>query len=381
MLKVNRLIFILISLILILLLTSCGGEEQKTLKPQEEPRTKINYETKVSQFDNQVKDILATINLKEKDQLPSKSVAKIKKTEKYQFDWSYSTYKCQVPLYGEDGILLPKYRREIIDKFKSKFDIVDFNWQDKENRKLVLDLGFKAKNEFKLITHQLIFIQPQPKAKMAIIIDDFGFNRRGTKEILSINRPLTAAILPFRPHSNKDAKLAKEAGLEVLLHQPLEPMSSAANPGAGAIYTDMQAEKIKKIFLKNLNSLPQLSGINHHMGSKASANKRVMNELMEIIKEKDLFYIDSSTSKNSVGAKVARANDVPTIENHLFIDNVNQQAEIEKMILRLAHIALEKEELLIIGHVKKNTAQAIRNSIPELEAMGIKLVYASQIVK
>ena len=381
MLKFNKGLTLIIILSLLVVLTSCGSDDQKTMQPQEETKLqKINYQTKINKLDREVKEVLSTIQLESQQPSKNKAVTKLKQTKQYQFEWTYNHYQLPVPLFGADGKLLSDYKAEIIAKFKEKFSLVDLQWTKQQEQKLILKLGFKAKGEFKLITHQLIFTQPQPKAKMAIIIDDFGFNRRGTQEILSIDRPLTAAVLPFRPYSEKDAQLAKQAGLEVLLHQPLEPMSPQANPGQGAIYTDMSQQKIKEVFSKNLNSLPQVSGVNHHMGSKASADLRVMNQLLHLIKAEDLFYVDSSTSHNSVGAKVARDKNVPTKENYLFIDNVDQQSEIEKMILRLSKIALKKGELLIIGHVKENTAQAIKATIPQLEERGIKLVRASQIV-
>lgn len=363
-----------------LLLTSCGTEDEKTLAPKKEARTKINYESKVKEIEDNLVTVLATIAVEDDSNLAN-SVAKTKKTDKYQFSWTHSSYQLQVPLYGDQGKLLSDYRSEVVRKFKKQFDIVDVSWENDTNQRLILNLGFNAREDFKLMSHQVILSQAQPKAKLAIVIDDFGFNRRGTAEILSINRPLTAAVLPFRPYSTKDAKLADKAGLEVVLHQPLEPMNPDTDPGAGAIYTTMRKSEIETTLLKNLESLDNVSGVNHHMGSKASANPQVMKKIIALLKEKNMFYIDSSTSRDSVGAELARQEQVPTAENYLFIDNVDQQEEIEKMIMRLAKIALKKEELLIIGHVKENTAQAIKESVPQLEEMGIKLVYASQLVK
>lgn len=392
-LKLKRVVVLAAILSLILMLTACGSDEEETMtsqeelkpdeaiKPQEEKRHKIDYLQRVNRLDRKVRRELTKIELKREVPNLAAAITKVKKTEEYQFEWVYNRYELQVPLYGAQGKLLSEYRSEIIERFKEEFEIVDFRWANDKEQQLVLKLGFRAEAKVDLITHRLFFTQPQPQAKLAIIIDDFGFNRRGTEELLNIQRPLTAAVLPFRPYAKKDARLAKEAGLEVILHQPLEPLSPQANPGEGAIYTDMQEEEIKEIFIKNLNSLPQVVGVNHHMGSKASANQRVMQGLLDLIKARDLFYIDSSTSQDSVAAHLARENDVPTKENYLFIDNIDDKQEIKEMILHLAEVALDKGELLIIGHVKENTAQAIKETIPKLEEKGIKLVYASQMVK
>ncbi|MGM0370005.1 MAG: divergent polysaccharide deacetylase family protein [Bacillota bacterium] len=380
MIKFNRIMTMLLVFSLILLLTSCGTEDEESLGPQEDQRTEINYETKVKQLEEDLKSVLATIEVEE-DYNVAKSVTKTKKTDKYQFSWTHNSSQLQVPLYGSEGKLLSDYRSEIIEKFKAKFNIVDVSWEEDTKQRLVLNLGFNAKGDFELMSHQVVLSQPQPKAKLAIVIDDFGFDRQGTAEILSIDRPLTGAVLPFRPHSAKDAKLASEAGLEVVLHQPLEPMNPDTDPGEGAIDTTMESQEIKETLLKNLDSLDNVSGVNHHMGSKASTDKQVMNSIISLLKDRDLFYVDSSTSHESVGVQIAREQNLPTFENYLFIDNVDHQQDVEEMIMNLAKIALEKEELLIIGHVKENTADAIKESIPKLEEMGIKLVYASQLVK
>ena len=51
------------------------------------------------------------------------------------------------------------------------------------------------------------------------------------------------------------------------------------------------------------------------------------------------------------------------------------------MLLRLAKVALKKKELVIIGHIRMNTALAIQEMIPTIEDMGVKLVYVSELVR
>ena len=396
MLRSKKVVNLVAILTLVMLLTACGTDEQTTMQPQEETvpqnseelkvpqedeRQRIDYLNKVNRLDRKIRQELVELNLRREVPDLVEAATKNRQISGYNLEWIYNKYQLQVPLFGAEGRLLADYRTEIIKRLETEFEIIEQEWQKNEaQQQLILKIGFAAKNKTKLISHELVFSQQKPRAKMAIIIDDFGFNRQGTEEILEIERPLTAAVLPFRPYAKKDARLARQAGLEVLLHQPLEPLSPEAHPGVGAIYTNMSQQEIKAQLLKNLNSLLPLDGINHHMGSKASANERVMKELLKIIKKRDLYYIDSSTSQESVGAKLAQQMDIPTAENHLFIDNVDNKIEIKRMLAQLAQVALNKGELLIIGHVKLNTADAIEEMIPKLEEQGIKLVYVSQLL-
>jgi polysaccharide deacetylase 2 family uncharacterized protein YibQ len=106
-----------------------------------------------------------------------------------------------------------------------------------------------------------------------------------------------------------------------------------------------------------------------------------MQAVMEVIQEKGLFYLDSSSAPDSAAPALARKAEIPTAANHLFIDNIDDKGKVKENILRLGEVALEKNELVIFGHVRENTAQALVEAIPILEEMGVKLVFVSQLVK
>lgn len=248
--------------------------------------------------------------------------------------------------------------------------------------KVVLEVVFQPEEIPSQITvYQLNLTQPEVKAKMAFVIDDFGFNRLGTKQFLDINRQITVAVLPFRPYSTKEAKAFKEAGHQVLLHLPMEPISEA-NPGDGAIYTDMSEEEIESRISKDIAGLGvEVAGVNNHMGSKATADEKVMKYVLNYLQERDLFFIDSSTAPHSAVPVVAQQVEEPYALNHLFIDNVDTKKDVKKQINKLAKIALQRGELITVGHVRANTALALEEMIPKLEEMGIQLVYVSELVK
>ncbi|WP_018247982.1 divergent polysaccharide deacetylase family protein [Orenia marismortui] len=383
---IDKLLTILLSMLLLLLLSACSQDSQPTTSNQdtELESIKVDYSKLSNQFDNKLDSILKEFNL-DKEILISESSQKDKEVQRedYKFTWRYNYRKLEVPLFDTNIRLLSSLKDELINKLDQNFPIVKADWsQDESEQRLVIDIAFKAQSnsaEFK--THHLEFIQPEPKAKLAIVIDDWGFNRQGTEEMLSIERPLTMAVLPFRPYSDKDARLIRESDHELILHQPLEPTNPEVDPGKGAIYSKMDSKQIKEVFEKNLDSLVEVVGANHHMGSKASADSHVMKAIIEVLKKRDLFYLDSSTSQKSVGFETAKEYGVPTTLNYLFIDNIDKKEEVKKMILRLAKIALEKKELVIIGHVRSNTALAIQELIPTIEDMGVKMVYVSDLLE
>ncbi|AGB42082.1 hypothetical protein Halha_2204 [Halobacteroides halobius DSM 5150] len=381
--KSKKIGILLICILLSMVLLSCSKESEETMSNKNNHKLiKVNYKGVVANLEEQLKKSLSQLGLARADSLEHKRKAKKKQVTDYLFTWDYNYHKFEVPLFGPHGKLLSDYKEEIIAKFKDDFPIVKANWRIKEQERiLTLELGFLAQSDLELLTHKVTFVQQPPAAKMAIVIDDLGFNRKGTEEILKIKRPLTFAVLPHRPFSKVDAKLVKEAGQELILHQPLEPLNPKVNPGAGAINSTMTNKEIKSVLKGNLANLPQLQGINNHMGSKATANPRVMKAIIEVLKKKGLYYVDSSTAHNSVGFEVAQKNNLPTAANYLFIDNIDKKKEIKEMLLTLGKIALKEKEMVVIGHVRENTALAIKEVIPKLEKMGVKLVFASQLVQ
>jgi polysaccharide deacetylase 2 family uncharacterized protein YibQ len=220
--------------------------------------------------------------------------------------------------------------------------------------------------------------------RVSIIIDDMGNGLKGTDEIFSIQAPLTVAIMPLLRTSKQDALRAKKAGFEVLLHLPMEFYHGKKEwLGPGAITTDMSTEEIKNQVRINLDSVPGAKGINNHMGSKATDDERVVRAVLEVVKEKHLFFVDSATSSNSKVSKVAREIGVPFTKRDIFLDNQNSKKTIETQLHRLLKEGMGKGKSIGIGHVGlqgENTSEAISSFLPEIKKIGVKVVPVSMMV-
>lgn len=225
---------------------------------------------------------------------------------------------------------------------------------------------------------------PMPKApypRMALIIDDGGYNLENFKKILDLKKPITYAILPEAPYTRETSLLARQKGNEVLLHLPMEPKEGNHAPlENNMIRCHMTPQQIKSIIYNALRKVPEARGINNHMGSKATENQQVMKALMEVLKKEKLFYIDSNTSLGSVGPLLAAQNDVPYARNERFIDQEKKVSAIKHAIRQAMKKAQKEGRVVIIGHPYAETGQALAEMIPEIEKEGIRLVFASEVV-
>jgi polysaccharide deacetylase 2 family uncharacterized protein YibQ len=220
------------------------------------------------------------------------------------------------------------------------------------------------------------------KNKTAIIIDDMGYNLAALRKIISMKKPLTVSILPFSPYARETALNAHKNDLEVMLHLPLESVNSQdMNSTDGFILSEMSEEETKRIFEENLSKVPYVIGVNNHMGSKITTDAFHMHIILERIKERNLYFVDSLTTKESIAFRLAREMEIPSASREIFLDSVRDENYIEKRLLEFFQRAQEKNNSVAICHPFDETLKVLEKNIHLAEKHNIELVYVSQIVR
>ncbi|MCK4325222.1 divergent polysaccharide deacetylase family protein [bacterium] len=227
--------------------------------------------------------------------------------------------------------------------------------------------------------------QPIPP-QVAIIIDDLGHSLSLVESLLNIDYPLTLSILPGLRHSVRLAKEMKEAGFETILHLPLEPEEiSEEYLELGTIMTGMSQQEVRELIEKHLSLLlPWIAGVNTHMGSKATADEDLMKIILEEIKKRDLYFIDSRTAKNTVAFQVAKSLGLRAAFRQVFLDLGERRDDpdyIRGQLRELASLARDKGKAIGTGHLKGTTLKVLKEMMPQLEEEGIQFVTASEIVE
>lgn len=302
--------------------------------------------------------------------------------EEHVLSWQQDSYQITVPTFDRYPREIEEIKLTILTKLTEQGIQILKSQREDSPKKLQerLIIGFRE-DDLEVITHQLILTKIVPQGRLALIIDDLGYAWSGFEQMLTIPRPMTFAVLPHLPKSKTQARRVLRAGYDLLLHQPMEPLADV-DPGKGAIYLQMIAEEIVEIMEKNLATLPdEINGVNNHMGSKVTADPEIMGVVLQYLKERELFFIDSSTTADSVVEEVAQEIGQPYQINNVFLDNIDEVAEIKLQIFRVGQLALEKGQAIAIGHVRTNTAISILEMIDHLEELGIQLVYVKDLVQ
>ncbi len=219
------------------------------------------------------------------------------------------------------------------------------------------------------------------QAKVAIILDDGGYGGTLTEAVLALDPGLTLAILPYTPHAAATAELAKAKGFEVMMHMPMETNSDSVAPFPGCVDTGMTAETIAEHTRNALAEVPGAAGVNNHTGSKFTSSKAHMAPFIEVLREKDLYFVDSRTVHTTVAYDMAQRAGVPAAQRALFLDNESNGDYINQQLDALVQYAKKHGAAVGIGHFREGTVNALAQALPELKQEGLTLVHASELVQ
>jgi uncharacterized protein len=219
--------------------------------------------------------------------------------------------------------------------------------------------------------------------QLAIIIDDLGRDPAAADSILALPFPLTASVLPHLPFSAEVADEAYRRGNHVMLHLPMEAESNSgdAQPEAIELRVGMNADQVTSILAGMLATVPHAAGVNNHEGSRATADPALMNALMAALRERGLYFIDSRTTAATVAYDSAESAGVPAASRKVFLDDTPTREAVLAQLDLAARDARRDGSAIAIGHPRPATIAALAEGVPRLRADGIRLVFASDLVR
>jgi len=216
--------------------------------------------------------------------------------------------------------------------------------------------------------------------KVAIIIDDLGYDNDLAKKYLELDAAFTFSLLPFSPFQKSIAQAAYKKGIETMLHLPMEPDEYPdVSPGPGALLTSMSPDQLISQLNKDLDDIPFIKGVNNHMGSKMTAIDTQMYQVFSVLKKRGLYFVDSRTTAKTLCKPSARLLKVSFAERDIFIDHIQDSAYIREQINKLIKHAGKYGEAVAIIHPYPETYQVIREMLPYLKK-NVNIVSASTIV-
>ena len=219
-----------------------------------------------------------------------------------------------------------------------------------------------------------------PRPTIALIIDDMGLSQSAMLQLLRLNAPLTVAVLPYAEDAAETSRIANAAGLDVIVHVPMEPVG-LADPGPNALLLQLSDEALRARMRWSLARVPGAIGLNNHMGSRFTRDSHAMQVVLEEAAGAVPLFLDSRTSPGSHGSSIARDIGFVTLERDIFLDHVIEEGAILARLGQAESLARSRGWAVVIGHPHTQTLGILEDWIAGATDRGIQFVTVRGMVE
>jgi len=166
-----------------------------------------------------------------------------------------------------------------------------------------------------------------------------------------------------------------------MIHMPMEPKGGATGyDPRGAIRIGSSANEIRHLMARARSLLPRARGLNNHQGSRVTADREQMRLVLDEVRRQGLFFLDSRTDSDSIGASLAHEMGVPALSRDIFLDHVRDYAHVRQQLRLLLELARRQGSALAIGHPFPETMRAIADSRKEFDEAGVRWCWPQDLL-
>jgi polysaccharide deacetylase 2 family uncharacterized protein YibQ len=218
--------------------------------------------------------------------------------------------------------------------------------------------------------------------RLAIIIDDMGSSLQEARSLAGIGVPLTFSVIPGLRSYKEVAAFAAADGIETMIHIPMQSKGwPERRLESNGLLVSMEDAAISERIEEFMRSIPRASGVNNHMGSEFTEHEDKMRAVLAVLKGRGLYFVDSVTSPQSVGMRLARELDIKSGRRSVFLDNEQDGTYIRGQLNQAVRLAKKTGGVIAICHPHPATIRTLESVLPDLARQGITLVPASQVVR
>ena len=212
--------------------------------------------------------------------------------------------------------------------------------------------------------------------RIAIVVGDLGIGKTDTAAALAKLPPsVTLAFAPYGHDLQALAARARDAGHEVLLQVPMEPLDYPNNdPGPRTLLTSLSNQDNIKRLHWVMGRMAGYVGLASYMGARFTASTRALTPVLREIAKRGLVYFDDGSSARSIAGQIAGTLDLPFAKANSVLDSVPTPIEIEHALRRLEMTARAKGVAVGYASAQESSIAAISKWAKGAERRGILLV-------
>jgi len=230
----------------------------------------------------------------------------------------------------------------------------------------------------------LVSLCPQPGTgavhpRVAIVFEHAGASLDDLRPIYAMHQPFGLGIFPHQRYSAQIVREAFAHGLTPILHLPLEPLRPAdLGPVTGIVWIRMADADITRTVEGDLDSVPGVVALSNHAGSRATADRRVMNAVLNVVKARGLWFEENRTTPHSVASDVARTAGVRSVLITTYLDD--PPTGIDAKVHALVGIAVRRGWAVAGAHITTGTPEIVARHLGEFRDAGVVFVPITEFV-
>jgi len=222
---------------------------------------------------------------------------------------------------------------------------------------------------------------PAPGPRLAIVVDDFGYDPVRDAEWLDFPERITVSVLPYGPSSKSFAASARTRGFGVILHVPMESEGGVTDRTKPFLLRrGMTPEEIADRFARMAADVPQANGATNHMGSAFTSDPGAMASFAHALKRKGFFFVDSVTSAGTVASMAMEDAGVRATRRNAFLDDDGRPDEMRRQWAAVIALAKERGEAILMCHARRETRNALLELLTQLRTEGIRPVTVEDLL-
>ena len=241
---------------------------------------------------------------------------------------------------------------------------------------LVVQIALGAALVLQLLAPLALAAEP---VYISIIIDDIGHSPSAGKRAINLPADLTYAVIPDAIHATQLARYAHESGKEVMLHMPMENVHRRPM-GSLALTSGLTTDQFVSNFTNAVERVPFAIGINNHMGSALTQEPGAMQLFMSLVRQHQLYFVDSRTTPMTVASDMAQRQDIRTASRDVFLDNERNLFAIDQQFRKLIRKARQKGSAIGIGHPYGVTLEYLERALPMMQAENVQIIPVSDML-
>jgi polysaccharide deacetylase 2 family uncharacterized protein YibQ len=224
-------------------------------------------------------------------------------------------------------------------------------------------------------------IVPSPTAKpdaprVAIVVGGLGVGATVTAEAMrKLPGAVTLAFAPYGSDLGRQVERAREAGHEVMLQVPMEPIDYPDNdPGPHTLLTSVDAKENLDRLHWLMSRFQGYVGLVNIMGGRFTASEQSIGQVLREASARGLLYLDDGSSRRSMANQIAGANNLAFAKADLILDRVPTPTDVERALGRLETIARARGVAVGVASALPVSVDRISQWIKGAESRGIQLV-------